>query len=226
MALPRPQAVQEESLGPKECQPTSVLVEEQRTEPLPPCVVIVRPTNKELADKHKTWPSSAAPSDDAGRPREIHGTELNDGRKGGLEPPPAFHHRSEMFGAHLSDHRPLGQGHKTNGQSARVPVVVLPNATAQQIFEAFEGEVGVVNKDDQVVMEPSGGAAGVDVVVGRHVLLVANQIQVVRVEDVLTPVDVAGLDLAAQGAVSGLYGVVGNADFEAIHVSDFLAMSE
>ena len=131
-----------------------------------------------------------------------------------------------MLGAHLGNHGPLGQGHKANGQRARVPVVVLPNATAQQVFEAFEGEVGVVDKDDQVVVEPSGGAAGVDVVVGRHVLLIANQIHVVRVEHVLTPVNVAGLSLAAQGAVSGLNGVVGNGDFEAIHVSDFLAMSE
>ena len=131
-----------------------------------------------------------------------------------------------MFGAQLGDHGPLGQGHKTNGQRARVPVVVLANATTQQVFEAFEGEVGVVDKDDQMVMEPSGGAAGVDVVVGGHVLLVADDVHVGGVEHVLAPVNVAGLDLAAQWAVSSLYGVVGNGDFEAIHVSDFLAMSE
>ena len=103
---------------------------------------------------------------------------------------------------------------------------MLPNATAQQVFEAFEGEVGVVDKDDEMVVEPTGGAAGVDVVVGRHVLLVADDVHVGGVEDVLTPVNVAGLDLAAQGAVSGLDGVVGNGDFEAIHMSDFLTMSE
>ena len=131
-----------------------------------------------------------------------------------------------MLGSHLGDHGPLGQGNKANGQRARVPVVVLPNATTKEVFEAFEGEVGVVNKDDQVMMKPSGGAAGVDVVVGRHVLLVADDVHVGGVEHVLTPVDVAGLDLAAQGAVSGLNGVVGNGDFEAIHMSDFLAMSE
>ena len=84
----------------------------------------------------------------------------------------------------------------------------------------------MVDKDDQVVVEPSGGAAGVDVVVGRHVLLVADDVHVGGREGVFTPVDIAGLDLAAQGAVSGLNGVVGNGDFEAIHVSDFLAMSE
>ena len=170
--------------------------------------------------------TEAAPSEDAGRPREVHRSEVNNGRKRGLEPPPAFHHRAELLGAHLGVHGTLGQGHKANGQRARVPVVVLPNATAQQVFEAFEGEVGVVDKDDEMVVKSSGGAAGVDVVVGRHVLLVADDVHVGGVEHVLTPVDVAGLDLAAQGAVSVLDGVVGNGDFEAIHVSDFLAMSE
>ena len=131
-----------------------------------------------------------------------------------------------MLGAHLGDHGPLRQGHKTYGQRARVPVVVLPNATAQQVFETFEGKVGVVDKDDQVVVEPSGGAAGVDVVVGRHVLLVADDVHVGMCEGVFSPMDVAGLGLTAQGAVSSLNGVVGNGDFEAIHVSDFLAMSE
>ena len=87
-----------------------------------------------------------------------------------------------MLGAHLCDHGPLGQGHKTNGQRARVPVVVLPNATPKQVFEAIKGEVRVVNKDDEVVVEPSGGAAGVDVVVGRHVLLVADDVHVGGVE--------------------------------------------
>lgn len=103
---------------------------------------------------------------------------------------------------------------------------MLADATTQKPFEAFEGEVGVVNKDDQVMVEFSGGAAGVDVVVGRHVLLVADDVHVGGREGILSPVDVAGLDLAAQGAVSALDGVVRDGDFEAIHVSDFLAMSE
>ena len=167
-----------------------------------------------------------APSEDAGAPREIHRPKLDDGRKGRLQPSPAFYHRAEMLGSHLCDHRPLGQGHKTNGQRARVPVVVLPNATPKQVFEAIKGEVRVVNKDDEVVVEPSGGAAGVDVVVGRHVLLVANDVHVGGVEHVLSPVNIAGLDLTAQGAVSGLNGVIRDGDFEAINVSDFLAMSE
>ena len=131
-----------------------------------------------------------------------------------------------MFGTHLGGHGTLGQGHKANGERASVPVVVLADATTKEVFEAFEGEVGVVNKDDEMGVEPSGGAARVDVVVGRHVLLVADDVHVGGVEHVLTPVDIAGLDLAAQGAVSGLNGVVRDGDFEAIHVSDFLAMSE
>ena len=43
---------------------------------------------------------------------------------------------------------------------------------------------------------------------------------------VLTPVNIAGLDLAAQRAVSGLDDVARHADFEAIDDSDFLTISE
>ena len=102
----------------------------------------------------------------------------------------------------------------------------MTDATAKKVFEAFEGEVGVVDKDDEVVVEFTGGAAGVDVVVGRHVLLVADDVDVGGRKSVFAPVNVTGLNLAAKGAVSGLNGVVGNGDFEAIHVSDFLAISE
>ena len=100
------------------------------------------------------------------------------------------------------------------------------NATSKGLLEALEGEVGVVNEDDKVRLERSGCAAGEDVVVMRYVLLRANEFQVVGREIILTPVNVADLVLTAQRAVSGLNGVVGDGDFEAIHVSDFLAMSE
>ena len=84
----------------------------------------------------------------------------------------------------------------------------------------------MVDKDDEMVVEFSGGAAWVNVVVGRHVLLVADDVHVRGCEGVLSPVNITGLRLAAQGAVSGLDGVVRDGDFEAIHVSDFLAISE
>ena len=166
------------------------------------------------------------PSEDAGRPGEVHRPKLDDGRKRGLQPTPAFHHRAEILGAHFGGHGTLGQGHKANRQRACVPVAVLADATAKKVFEAFEGEVGVVDKDDEMVVEFSGGAAWVDVVVGRHVLLVADDVHVGGREGVLSPVNITGLRLAAQGAVSGLDGVVRDGDFEAIHVSDFLAISE
>ena len=82
------------------------------------------------------------------------------------------------------------------------PSCCAAECDAEQVFEAIKGEVEVVNKDDEVVVEPSGGAAGVDVVVGRHVLLVADDVHVGMVEHVLAPVNVAGLSLATQGAGS------------------------
>ena len=83
--------------------------------------------------------------------------------------------------------------------SVRVPVVVLANATTKEVFEAFEGEVGVVDKDN------SGGGTFRGCRRGRRCgrqtcLLIVNQIQVVRVEHALTPVDAAGLGLAHRGS--------------------------
>ena len=95
-----------------------------------------------------------------------------------------------MLGSHLGDHGPLGQGHKANGQRA-CPSCCVGGCDGVAGLEGLEGKVGVVDKDDQVVVEPSGGAAGVDVVVGRHVLLVADDVHVGGREGVFTPVDIA-----------------------------------
>ena len=100
------------------------------------------------------------------------------------------------------------------------------NATSKGLLEALEGEVGVVNEDDEVRLERSGCAAREDVVARRYVLLRANKFQVVRREMVLTPVNVADLVLTAKRAISGLDDVARHADFEAIDDSDFLTISE
>ena len=150
-----------------------------------------------------------------------------------------------MLGAHLGNHGALGQGNESyamdttdsvrvlrKSQAVRekmtnhLRVVVQTNATSKGLLEALEGEVGVVNEDDEVRLERSGCAAGEDVVVRRYVLLRANEFQVVRREMVLTPVNVADLVLTAQRAVSGLDDVARHADFEAIDDSDFLTISE
>jgi len=103
---------------------------------------------------------------------------------------------------------------------------VLTDATTEEVFEPLKGKVRVVNKDDQVVVKPSGGAAGVDVVVGGHVLLIPYGIHVAGGEHVFAPVNVAGLVLPAQGAVSDLDGVVRDGDFEAVNRSYFLTNSD
>ena len=172
------------------------------------------------------WDVALPSLHDARTPREIHRPKLDDGRKGGFKPSPALDHRAEILGAHLGDHGTLRQGYKTYGQRARVPVGVLTDATTQEFFEPLEGKVRVVNKDDKMVVKPSGGAAGVDVVVGGHVLLIPYGIHVAGVEHVFTPVDVAGLVLPAQGAVSHLHGVVRHGDFEAVYRSKFLTNSD
>ena len=62
------------------------------------------------------------------------------------------------------------------------------NATSKGLLEALEGEVGVVDKDDEVRLERSGCTAGEDVVVRRYVLR-ANEFQIVGREMILTPVN-------------------------------------
>ena len=159
-------------------------------------------------------------------PRIVQRSELDGWRKGGLEPSPSLNHRAKMLGAHLGNHGALGQGNESDGQRARVRVAVQTNATSKGLLEALEGEIGVVDEDDEVRLERSGRAAGEDVVVRRYILLRANEFQVVRRETVLTPVNVADLVLTAQRAVSGLDDVARHADFEAIDDSDFLTISE
>ena len=153
-------------------------------------------------------------------------SELDGWRKGGLEPSPSLHHRAKMLGAHLGNHGALGQGNESDGQRARVRIAVQTNATSKGLLESLEGEVRVVDEDDEVRLERSGCAAGEDVVARRHVILRANEFQVVRRESILSPVNIADLVLTAQRAVSGLDDMARHADFEAIDDPDFLTMSE
>ena len=157
-------------------------------------------------------------------PRIVQRSELDGRRKGGLEPSPSLHHRAKLLGAHLGNHGALGQGNESDGQRRQLGCCADERDVEGSL--ELEGEVGVVDEDDQVRLERSGCAAGEDVVVRRYVLLRANEFQVVRREMVLTPVNVADLVLTAQRAVSGLDDVARHADFEAIDDSDFLTMSE